>query len=100
MCNTALPRSDHLTGNRKYTDKVRFTYSDTGSGGCQLEACSESQVFSVYDAGTNYCNSHDLFCADPGCHVLKSKLAYTEKIGSCSAPMPGGKSSTKDCYKA
>jgi hypothetical protein len=97
--STAVTDFAHLTGNKKYTDKVRFTYSSTSNGGCQLEACSESQVFSVYDAGTNFCNINDLFCGDGGCHVIKSKLAYTEKVGSCSGSGPFTKATTADCYK-
>merc|ERR1712070_438727 len=50
----------HLTGNKKYTDKLLLTFSDTANGGCSLAGCSESQVFSVLDMSTNYCNLHDL----------------------------------------
>ena len=92
---------NHLTGNKKYTDKIRFTFSSSLNGGCQLDACSESQVTSVLDFGTNYCNSHDLYCSDGGCHVLKNKLAYSEKLGSCSSSTgPGVKpTASTDCYK-
>jgi hypothetical protein len=66
--------------------------------GCSLTGCSESQVFSVYDAGTNYCNSHDLFCSDDGCHPF-SKLTYKEVQKSCSGSGPFSKPTSKDCYK-
>jgi len=85
---------DHLTGNKKYHDKILFTFSDSQNGGCTINACSESQVFSVLDFSTNFCNSHDLYCGDAGCHVIKSKLTYTEDISAGS-----GQKSTSDCYK-
>ena len=45
------------TGNGKYTDKQTLTFSASGKG-CAVAACSESQVTSVYDYSTNYCNLH------------------------------------------
>jgi hypothetical protein len=91
---------DHLSGNKKYHDKVRFSYFDGNTGGCIVHACSESQVTSVFDFGTNYCNSHDLFCSDAGCHGLGAKLTYKEVVGSCShSSGPFTKPTTLDCYK-
>tara|TARA_R110002050_G_scaffold159843_1_gene289267 strand:- start:12 stop:404 length:393 start_codon:yes stop_codon:yes gene_type:complete len=43
-----------LTGDLKYTDKMIFTFTPTSTGGCAVTACSESQVFSIGDYGTNY----------------------------------------------
>jgi len=77
-----------------YIDKVKLTFSDAANGGCNLNACSESQVTSVLDMSTNFCNIHDLYCADAGCHVLGSKLSYTEDVSASS-----GQHSTADCYK-
>jgi len=74
----------HLTGNKKYTDKLLLTFSDTANGGCSLTGCSESQVFSVLDMSTNYCNLHDLYCSDSQCHVIKSALHYTEEVTASS----------------
>jgi len=68
---------NHLTGTKKYTDHIKFTFSDTGNGGCSIQACSESQVTSVLDMSTNYCNIHDLYCSDDVCKS-KTKLSYTE----------------------
>merc|ERR1712022_42976 len=35
----------------------------TGDGsGCKIEACSRSQVFSIADYGTNYCDLKMLYC--------------------------------------
>jgi len=83
----------HLTGNKKYTDKVKLTFSSAANGGCTLQACSESQVFSVLDMSTNYCNIHDLYCSDEQCHVLNNKLTYTEDISASS-----GQHDTSNCY--
>merc|ERR1712216_792389 len=87
---------ERVTGNKKYTDKMILTLTASGSG-CDMDACSESQVTSVLDFSTNYCNLHDLFCSDSGCNAdsLGPKLTYTEKIMSCSS----GQHSTSDCYK-
>merc|ERR1711862_803755 len=63
--------ASRLTGDGKYTDKMVFSLSDDGNG-CKIEACSESQVFSIGDAGTNYCNVKLLVCgSDQGCKVAK-----------------------------
>mmetsp|Transcript_10909 Transcript_10909/g.16631 ORF Transcript_10909/g.16631 Transcript_10909/m.16631 type:complete len:162 (-) Transcript_10909:130-615(-) len=72
-----------LTGDEKYTDKIIFTFEDSGSG-CSVGACSESQVFSIGDFSTNYCNMHDLYCSDEGCHPF-NKLAYSESVGKCTS---------------
>mmetsp|Transcript_3810 Transcript_3810/g.5959 ORF Transcript_3810/g.5959 Transcript_3810/m.5959 type:complete len:166 (+) Transcript_3810:34-531(+) len=74
---------ERLTGDGKYTDKIRFTFEDTSSG-CSLSACSQSQVFSIGDFSTNYCNSHDLYCSDEGCAPF-SQLKYTESFGKCTS---------------
>ena len=42
-------------GNKKFTDKMTFTFSQEGSQ-CAVNACSESQSFSIGDFSTNYCN--------------------------------------------
>merc|ERR1712048_1483909 len=64
--------ASRLTGDGKYTDKMIFTLTDEGES-CKIEACSESQVFSIGDAGTNYCNVKLLVCgSDQGCKVAKN----------------------------
>merc|ERR1711924_425641 len=89
----------HLTGNGKYTDELIFTFSGSGNT-CSVTACSESQVTSVLDFSTNYCNLHDLYCSDNECNAdnLKghTKLTYTEKIVENSSKQH----STSDCYKS
>jgi len=66
------------TGDKKYTDKMILTLEDDGSG-CSLSGCSESQVTSVADFSTNFCNMHDLYCGTvDGCPVALTDLQYTE----------------------
>ena len=56
-----------VTGNGKYTDKQIFTLT-ANTNGCTIEACSRSQVTSVLDAGTNYCDLKMLYCGSAdGC---------------------------------
>jgi hypothetical protein len=52
---------------------------------CVLSACSESQVTSILDFSTNYCNLHNLYCGtNENCRVLKHDLAYRrETFESC-----------------
>ena len=79
-----------LTGNNKYTDKLNLLFTSTSgansaSVGCVVEACSESQVTSVVDMSTNYCNLHDLMCGSKaGCVFVKHDLNMSEKLNSCS----------------
>ena len=53
-----LLQLSRLTGNQKYTDHINFKFStDSEGAGCSIDACSQSQVTSVADYSTNYCNS-------------------------------------------
>jgi hypothetical protein len=72
-----------MTGNKKYTDKLLFTFSTIDTE-CYVTACSKSQVMSIIDYSTNYCNLYDLYCSEPGCHPF-SKLSYTQTFQKCSA---------------
>ncbi|KAJ9455286.1 hypothetical protein DIPPA_64838 [Diplonema papillatum] len=50
-----------------------------------IRSCSESQVSSLLDASTNYCNVHNLYCGtQDGCKPATFNLAYLESFGSCS----------------
>eukprot|EP00540_Astrosyne_radiata_P018312 CAMPEP_0116838698 /NCGR_PEP_ID=MMETSP0418-20121206/9357_1 /TAXON_ID=1158023 /ORGANISM="Astrosyne radiata, Strain 13vi08-1A" /LENGTH=173 /DNA_ID=CAMNT_0004468729 /DNA_START=17 /DNA_END=538 /DNA_ORIENTATION=+ len=88
---TLLDGSDHsiiakrLSGNRKYTDLMDFFFLTRKDGGCTAQACSESQVFSIFDWHTNYCNLRDLYCNSQSdqCPVLKHELTYTETYQNC-----------------
>merc|ERR1712150_276658 len=66
------------TANGQYTDKLTYTFQDKVSG-CEVSGCSESQVTSVADFSTNYCNLRMLYCTkDEGCKpVTKDGLAFT-----------------------
>merc|ERR1712151_792317 len=67
-------------GGKKYTDKVLFTFVDA-DGGCSVDACSESQVTSVMDFSTNYCNIRNLYCGSAdGCKPVTHDFANAEKV--------------------
>jgi len=91
----------HITSGKNhggpYTDEVLLTFTSSGAG-CSVDACSESQVTSVLDFSTNFCNIHDLYCSDAGCNPIAggNKLTYTEKIIENSSKQH----STSDCYKS
>ena len=72
------------TGDDRYTDKMDLTFQPAaGPGGpntgCEIEACSESQVTSYADFSTNYCNLHNLYCgSDDGCPYSQRDLQSHE----------------------
>jgi hypothetical protein len=69
-------------------------HTDSG-GACQFTACSESQVTSIGDASTNYCNTRMLLCGKAdGCKPVKHQLTYSEKDVS---PRPGSGSDKGAC---
>ena len=72
-----------MTGDGKYTDLINYAFYSYGETSCQVWGCSVSQVFSIGDYGTNYCNIHDLYCDEPGCNPFY-KLFYDEKIDKCT----------------
>jgi hypothetical protein len=73
------------TGDGKYTDLFAFTFTERESVGCTVKACSESQVFSILDFSTNYCNLFNLYCnSSDGCPVVKHELEYKEEYNKCS----------------
>merc|ERR1711907_10797 len=77
--------ASRLTGDGKYTDKMVFTLTDQGDS-CKIEACSESQVFSIGDAGTNYCNVKLLVCgSDQGCKVAQNDFTLGDESTSKKA---------------
>ena len=112
----------HKTGKAPhYEDHISFKLNATSGGGCvagvwcvslfcvftehlwrlrlidDTHVCmcvhsSSSQVPSMLDAGTNWCNIHDLYCFDGACKPF-GKLTYTESI-SCSSKQTG----SKNCY--
>jgi len=58
-----------VTRNQKYTDKMNFTFEERARGvECQIKGCSESQVTSIADFSTNYCNLRMMYCGkSDGC---------------------------------
>ena len=76
-----------LTGDKRYTDKMAIEFDSVGggTGGCTIRACSTSQVTSVLDFSTNYCNLRNLYCNSEtdGCPVVRHELAYQEKYDNC-----------------
>jgi len=73
-------------GAGKYVDKQTLVFApaatadDEGAGGgCVLYGCSESQVTSVLDYSTNYCNLRNLYCGSAdGCKVMTHDIAAKE----------------------
>ena len=67
-----LIEGSRLTGDEMYTDKFDFEMeNDLANGGCKVKACSESQVTSVLDFSTNYCNLKMLICTPAdGCTAV------------------------------
>lgn len=87
---TLLAQSDgkleleRMTSNGKYVDLINFVFADTETG-CLAHACSQSQVMSIVDFGTNHCNIFNLFCGSKDdCPVVRHDLAYVETINTCS----------------
>merc|ERR1719189_1953785 len=79
------------TGDKKYTDKMIFTLTPMGAQ-CKIEACSESQVTSGLDFGTNYCNLKMLYCGSgEGCkpvlHDFTTSGETTQKFAEASVDM-------------
>merc|ERR1712195_101518 len=71
-------------GDGKYTDKMIFTLTPTAgasSSSCKLEACSRSQVFSLLDMGTNYCDLKMLFCGSKdGCKPVAHDFTVASEL--------------------
>ena len=81
--NSSYIAGQRVTGDGKYTDKFDFMLSENGKG-CLVEACSESQVMSIADFSTNYCNLHDLYCSSAdGCTSVGAELTYEESYTAC-----------------
>ena len=81
--SSSLLEVSRLTGDGKYTDLINYSFEKQGDSACSVAACSESQVYSIGDAGTNFCNIPDLYCQESGCNPINS-LKYTESVGKCT----------------
>lgn len=85
-----------MTGNKKYKDKITITLAAAGNS-CTLMGCSESQVFSVLDYSTNYCNVRSLYCgSNDGCKKAGTDLTSTIRDTQTSV---GATSIWSDCLK-
>ena len=83
--SNGLLSMQRVTGDLKYTDKINFLFTNSGSG-CSIGACSQSQVTSIGDYSTNYCNSRMLYCGTAdGCRVMTADLGAQETKVSPSA---------------
>ena len=86
-----------VTGNKKYTDKIKFTFAQVSDGTCQIQGCSESQSFSIGDFSTNYCNMRMLYCGSAdGCKPVARDFSSTETQVS---PSFGASKNPSDCLK-
>eukprot|EP00591_Stephanopyxis_turris_P012455 CAMPEP_0195518182 /NCGR_PEP_ID=MMETSP0794_2-20130614/12500_1 /TAXON_ID=515487 /ORGANISM="Stephanopyxis turris, Strain CCMP 815" /LENGTH=171 /DNA_ID=CAMNT_0040647107 /DNA_START=50 /DNA_END=565 /DNA_ORIENTATION=+ len=64
-------------------DKFGIGLTSNGDS-CDVDACSESQILSVEDFSTNYCNTFNLFCGtDDGCKPLEHDLSSTITVKHC-----------------
>mmetsp|Transcript_43318 Transcript_43318/g.135664 ORF Transcript_43318/g.135664 Transcript_43318/m.135664 type:complete len:158 (+) Transcript_43318:244-717(+) len=72
--------AERRTGDGKYLDKMVFHFTETFNGGCEVKGCSQSQVFSLMDFSTNFCNLHNLYCGSmDGCPIASTDLVYKER---------------------
>jgi len=86
--NHMLVKGSRLTGDGKYTDLFTFytieKSSSSSSEQCEVNACSESQVFSILDFSTNYCNLRNLYCnSKDGCAPVEYELDHEEIYVDC-----------------
>merc|ERR1711998_322432 len=85
------------TGDNKYTDKMVLSLSTSGSS-CLIEACSESQVDSYEDYGTNYCDLRMLYCGSAdGCHPVVHDFSSPE--GQTKGRTGGSQTGLSNCLK-
>jgi hypothetical protein len=67
------------TGDKKYTDSIRFSLRAADGGKCVFSGCSESQVMSVADFSTNFCTQYNLYCGSAiGCKPVMHDFGSSE----------------------
>lgn len=92
--NVAFLRTSGSGSKVKYTDAVNFAFtSSPDDQSCLVRATSDSQVFSILDFGTNFCNINNLYSSDALCRPFK-RLIYTYNVEKCTD------SNIKSCYTA
>jgi len=96
------------TGDKgPFTDKMSFVLEpfwnldqSIRETGCSVRSCSVSQVTSVADGSTGYCNMRNLFCgSDAGCTPVKTDATFTENIVGLSLGFMGYPGSETDAGK-
>lgn len=93
----ATVSATRLTGDGKYTDKINWVLSGSGNT-CSIQACSESQVFSIADNSANYCNMKLPICgSDEGCLVANADFSTA---GESVTKSTGASSGISNCLKA
>ena len=76
---TNLELSRTTGGAGTYTDHLAFAFTDSSSG-CELSGCSASQVYSIKDFSTNYCNLRMLYCGSAdGCKPIKNDFEVSKE---------------------
>mmetsp|Transcript_807 Transcript_807/g.915 ORF Transcript_807/g.915 Transcript_807/m.915 type:complete len:168 (+) Transcript_807:119-622(+) len=90
----SLERKSGTGSKTVYTDSVEFIFENSPDENiCHVEASSNSQVFSILDFGTNFCNMNNLYSSDKECRPFEV-LEYTYTVGKCTD------STLKKCYTA
>jgi len=85
------------TGDGKYTDKITLEMHSSGDS-CVVRGCSESQVSSVLDFSTNFCNIRMLTCGKAdGCKSAGFDFGAT-KITDNEQSL-GSSNKMSDCLK-
>jgi len=79
--NAGILELSRTTAKGNYTDKMVLTLNELQDDAqCAIEACSESQVTSVADFSTNYCNLRMLYCSSAdGCKTVMNEFNVEEQ---------------------
>mmetsp|Transcript_47349 Transcript_47349/g.107429 ORF Transcript_47349/g.107429 Transcript_47349/m.107429 type:complete len:171 (-) Transcript_47349:92-604(-) len=99
--NSALPDGGLVLSRTSptgaYTDKLGLSFTAASNTTCVVAGCSESQVFSIMDFSTNYCNLRMLYCGSvEGCRPVAHDLGVRELSVS---PSWGAGSDPAACLK-
>jgi len=87
------------TGDNKYTDKQIFTFTPAATQ-CKITGCSESQVFSIKDFSTNYCDLRMMYCGKAeGCKPVTSAAQGVTIVEDSVKPSTGAGKDPTACLK-
>jgi hypothetical protein len=88
----SLERKSGTGSKTVYIDIIEFIFENSpDENSCHVVASSNSQVFSLLDMGTNFCNMNNLYSSDKECRPFEV-LEYTYSVGKCTD------STLKKCY--